>query len=461
MHRINLPKNIFKVIIAAILIFIITLLYYKYSFTKPNIIFIVVDALRADHLSCYGYERNTSLNIDKLAKEGAVFHNCFATSSSTVRASPAFLTGRYLEIISEFEDTIEKNNLLDKRFITLAKYLKNFGYFTASFLNNPTYKRGKGFEQGVDSYKVFTGDTEITDEAISFLKTYSGDKPFFIWMHYLGPHTPYTTSEEYFKAFENDKLYKENDKMLKLYSGDRHNPCLSEGYIPKIVFHKDKYNLNYYIARYDAAIRRTDFNLGELFKNIKDNTIIILTADHGEALGEHGYYFSHGESIYDELLHIPLIIKDGRYFKGGKQISTIASSVDIVPTILNRLNPSWYFFNKNRFDGRDLKRTVKSKELKERYLYSYFPMAWSIRDVKRNIKYILNKNGKKELYFLPDEDTNHINDQSPKAVFARENLGRNLKAWLKDYPIRVDINLQIAPLDEDTKQNLRTLGYLQ
>lgn len=427
---------------------------------RPNVLLITVDALRADHLGCYGYQRNTSPNIDKLAKEGTFFLNCFATGPGTVYSFPGILTGRYLGVNNGY---VLLDNILDKKFNTLAEYLKDAGYYTAAFLHNPHLKINKGFEQGFDYFRNEGKNAqEMTASVSGFLNQYQGNKPFFIWIHYLDTHTPYTPSEEYFKIFENDRLYKESDKILELYSGDSHNPFTSQGYIPIITFRENKYSLNYYIACYDAEIRYTDFYIGKLLRNIKDNTLIILTADHGEAFGEHNRYFVHEEAIYDELLHIPLIIKDNRYFKGSKRLSTIVSSIDIVPTILSRINPIFYFFNKNKFNGIDLKTMVAGKRIKRRYTYAYFPWGWSIRDVKRNIKYILNKNGKEELYFLPDESANRINDDSPKTNYIKKDMRKDLKDWLKKgYPIQADINSKKIYLDKQAKELLRSLGYLQ
>lgn len=177
-------------------------------------------------------------------------------------------------------------------------------------------------------------------------------------------------------------------------------------------------------------------------------------------MGNH--YFVHEEDIYDEVLHVPMIIKDNQYFKGGKRILTIVSSVDIVPTILDRINPIFYLFNKNRFNGIDLKTIVAGKKIKRRYIYSYFPWAWSIRDVKRNIKYILNQDGKEELYFLPDESANHINDNSLEVNYIKKWIRRDLKNWLKrGYPIRSDKNSKRTFLDKQAKGLLKSLGYLQ
>lgn len=426
---------------------------------RPNIILITVDALRADHLSCYGYGRNTSPNIDRLAKEGAVFLNSFATSSNTFRCFPGLFTGRYLTVGVDY---LFLDNILDKKFSTLAEYLKNSGYYTAAFINNNiSFKVGKGFEQGFDRYGI-EGDAEkMTTSMLNFLNDYRYNKPLFIWAYYLGPHAPYSPPEDYFRNFENDKLYKENDRVLQLKPESNSRFLASQGYIPRAVFHKDKFSLNYYIACYDAEILHTDFYIGRLLRKIKDNAIIILTADHGESLGEHNVYFSHGENIYDEVLHTPLIIKDNSNFEGGKRISAVVSSLDVVPTVLSRISPLRYFFNKNKFNGVDLKDIIMGKDIKRKYIYSYGPLSSSIRDVNKNVKYILNMLEREELYFLPDEYDNHIDDDSSQTLNIREKLKGNLKNWLKAYPIRADVNSKKTILDEQAKKVMKNLGYLQ
>jgi len=442
--------------------FIFTFIYFKYASNKPNVILITIDALRADHLSCYGYKRYTSPNIDRLAAEGTVFLNCFAVSNATVFSSPALLTGRYLAIDKR---SICLDNILDKKFTTLAEYLKDCGYYTAAFFDNDNYRTGTGFEQGFDYYRNYgntRGDAQtITNDILNFLNDYRRNKSLFIWVHYMDVHAPYSASEELIRSFEGDELWLQNDRKLEVNPREAAGDDSSEGYIPRIVFHENKYSLNYYIACYDAGILYTDFHIGRLLKKIPDNTVVILTADHGESLGEHNVYFSHGDNIYDELLHAPLIIRDNKYFKRGKSISIAASSVDIVPTILSRINSIQYFFNKNKFNGIDLKRIVKGKDLKRRYIYSYYFGVHTIRDVDRNIKYISDGEGKEELYFLPDECNNLIEDNSKEVFSVRKELRDNLKIWLMDYPLRSDINPIEISLTEEAKQNLRSLGYLQ
>jgi len=317
-QRLRLKKLLFIGIITISIVFIFSLIYFRYKLDKPNIILITIDALRPDHLSCHGYERNTSPNIDKLAKEGILFLNCYATSYDTAHSFPGFLTGRYLAV--EITDPVSFHNILDRKFTTLSEHLKSLGYYTAAFINNGHLKIGKGFKQGFDIYENFHEDAERQSNRVkNFLSNYTSNKPLFIWIHFLDPHTPYEPREKYFKIFENDRLYKENDKMLKLNPDESASPYASDGYIPTITFHEDKYNVNHYIACYDSEIRNTDFYIGGLLENIKDDTLIVLSADHGVTLGEHGAYFEHGVNIYDELLHIPLVTKTRSFLQEERE----------------------------------------------------------------------------------------------------------------------------------------------
>jgi arylsulfatase len=434
-------------------------LYFQQKAARPNIFLITIDALRADHLGCYGYARNTSPNIDKLAKEGVVFSQCFAESCGTSYSFPTILTGKYLAVDEKY---VFLNNILDQKFTTVAEYLRSAGYYTAAFLNNGNLKEGKGFEQGFDFYFLAKDAQDINKRVLDFMGSRRNGKPLFIWIHYLDPHAPYSSIPEgCLENFMHDQLYGKSDKVLELNPTLDSNLFTSMGYIPRITFQEGHYNLNYYIACYDCEIRHTDFYVGELLKNMKDGNFIILSADHGESLGEHDHYFTHEESIYDAALHIPLIIKDSRSFKGGKRVSTVASSVDILPTILSRIRPVWYFFNGHRFDGIALQGPLNKREPKRRYVYSFCPWAWSIRDVKNNVKYILQNEEIEELYFLPDESTNHIDDRLQESIRIKEEVTRALKNWRKDYPAKADLNTTKAPLDQQTRDQLKNLGYLQ
>lgn len=443
---------------AVIICCICILVFYRRIGRKPNIVLITIDALRADHLGCYGYKRNTSPNIDDLARQGATFLNCFSTGPATIFSTGGLLTGKYL-LAERYESSW--NNILDNKFTTIAEYLKGSGYYTLAFIANEVLRNGRGFEQGFDYFICKEKQAEqLTNDVLSSLNKLPNNKPFFIWIHYMDTHTPFIFREEYFRKLEGDKLYQKEVKILELRPSNRNYP-VSGGYLPPEAYHEGKFSLNYYIACYDSAISYVDYWIGNLLKNLKSDTVIILTADHGEYLGEHNIYFAHGEAIYDEALHIPLIIKDNRFFKSGKKIPAAVSAVDIVPTILNTVNSGWYLNNKNRFDGLDFKRSTLNKNGRRKYIYSYFPWAWSIRDVDKNIKYIYFKYNREEMYFLPDEYNDILENDSSEIRSIKKELKEKLFLWMQNYPIRSDTNAVESNLDENVKNKLRSLGYLQ
>ncbi len=465
-------KNRIIVIIAFFLFVLVTgllVISRLRNIILPDVVIITIDALRPDHLGCYGYGRNTSPNIDSLAKQGVSFLNCFSPGSSTTSALPSFLSGKYLNIYNkEAVFNAGLKNILDGKFTLLAEYLKQWGYYTEAFVTNGHLGPGSGFEQGFSRYNFDFSRIDgqnLTSKVLRFLDGYHDRKPFFIWVHYIDTHIPYRHTDQYADDFENEEVYEKKDKVLRVMQEEplnkqRGNYC-SQGYIPRVAYIEGKFFLNYYIGRYDAEIRYIDNQLARLLKKLRKNSLIILSADHGESLGEHNIYLSHGENIYDEVLRVPLIIKDTGFFKGGLKIDTAVSSVDIVPTILSRLNPAWYFFNKNKFDGIVLEPGVSRKMTKRKYIYSFFPWAFSVRDVSSNFKYILSENGSEELYSLPSENNNLMAIDSWKMDLIKSDLKNNLKGWLRSRPIRCDIKVDRMPSSDEERANLRSLGYIQ
>ena len=473
--KISVKKTI--LIILGLLFFLAISFSYIYNkgipHDKPNIIFITIDALRPGNLHCYGYQRQTSPNIDKLADKSTTFLNCFVVSTNTPWSTVTFLTGRYL-FLEAPSLAFHLDNVLDERYDTLAEYLKGFGYYTAAFLDNNNYRSGRGFEQGFDYYKCYPYDEKnlvdkirdriMTEDIVDFINNYKSNKPFFLWIHYLDPHAPYTPSQEDYDLFKDDDIWKKSKfEKLELCPQEITSDYEGQGYIPRYVFQEGEYFAPHYIASYDAEIRgKADAGVGKIVEQLKDKDIVIISADHGESLGEHGIYFTHGENIYDELLHVPLVIRDQEYFDRGKKISQPVSLLDIVPTIIKRVNPVWYFFNKHRFDGKDLKAITATRNAR-RYLYAYKYAAkmFSIRDIATNFKYIMQDN-KEELYKLPDENNNLItNDFSPETISIRDKLNKTLREWLQDYPVKADINPKEVEVNKEERESFRSLGYLQ
>jgi len=299
-----------------------------------KVILICIDALRADHLSCYGYSKYTSPNIDKLAENGTLFNNAYAQSSWTRPSVASIFTSLYPSshgIIQLNHDWIH-SRILSKKAITLAELFNNAGYYTAAFVTNPHITKKFGFDQGFDYHHFLYPKSfyaliifKIMDKFLrmSAVRLYYHEAaalnkkafpwiinhkkvPFFLYLHYTDPHMPY------FK----------HPIVLGLARSNFHG----------------QWNKENLIDLYDNEISYVDSHIGSLLSllkeiNIFDNTMIVVTSDHGEEFDDHGGY-DHGITLYEEQLKVPLIIKNAMQSKTKLVDSEVALSIDIAPTIL-------------------------------------------------------------------------------------------------------------------------------
>ena len=301
----------------------------------PNIVLITIDTLRADHLGLYGYERSTSPRIDELARRGVTFESAISQRSSTAPSLATMLTGTYppTHRLENNRDKFHDSNL------SLPEILKKAGYRTSAVVDNPNVAPIFNFDQGFDSYQypenlfsIFEAEADeavaINQMAVEELSAIDG-RPFFLWVHYIDPHAPYVTREPFASRYLEDDLAKSIEGQwapghLAFGGGGG-----GEG---------AKNDLGYAIAQYDAEIALNDLRVGQLIDQIEahslsSNTLIILTSDHGESLGEHGVYFRHGEDLHDPVAHIPMILVHPD-FPVGLRVEDVVGLVDLAPTIL-------------------------------------------------------------------------------------------------------------------------------
>ena len=327
---------------------------------KPKkIILIVIDTLRADHLGCYGYKRNTSPNIDKFAKEGIFFKWSFAPVSYTVPSITSIFTGKYpsnhCTMFSNAAPVKSRDND-----VFLTEILSSEGYGTAAFVSGLVISKAvkvaitSGFRTYNDEmtshelnrlHELIRSGEETNEEVFKWLeKNYKND--FFLFVHYFDVHGPYVNPKHYGDIFVNDEYYGEPKCIDKIVPEDKALGGIPEYQVlsPKrdeegnlIDFEKD---IRYYIAQYDGGVRYCDEQIGNLFKKlaelgIYDECLIILTSDHGEALGENNVYFYHGLTVTMDQIYVPLIIKPHRdWHPDTYLIDDPVSLVDIMPTIL-------------------------------------------------------------------------------------------------------------------------------
>lgn len=312
-----------------------------------NIVLISIDALRADHLSSYGHVRETSPRIDELARESVLFENPIIAWPKTVPGLASILTGNYGHttriMYATFDPMGEENTLI-------SEVLNASGYACGGFVSNGNLVISKGWSQGFEDYVEvwktinYTRPDNVNRHALDFIKR-EKDGRFFAWLHYIDPHVPYISREREFRhKFIDDEYYDEifYDREKKRNVELHHTPpytwrTFGINGIPQSAIEGNITEVAHYIAEYDAEIGYTDKYVGEVLDYLRENglwnnTIVVVTADHGEALGDHDWYFDHGRFIYDDQSRVPLIIH-----VPGIQASRRrhpVSSNDLFPTLL-------------------------------------------------------------------------------------------------------------------------------
>jgi arylsulfatase len=306
---------------------------------RPHIILITSDALRPDHLSVHGYARATSPEIDDFA--GQVWH---FTDAVTVipKTGPAFTT--MFTGLHPQEHSVRSNFVaIPETLPVLAERLRGLGYRTAAFVSNPVLRPAKGYARGFDHYELFNGrrDEGVRSVNEAFLSWASGawDGPSFVWIHYMDPHGPYDPPEELLRPFLDDELAASDERVpLEPATPPTGNPNKVLGSVPAYQRLGDEDRVAVYVARYDAEIRYMDAAFGELIRYLRerdlyDASAIVFSADHGESLGEHDFYFEHGWFAHEPSLRIPLMIKPPGEVE-ARTVDRQVSVLDFLPTLL-------------------------------------------------------------------------------------------------------------------------------
>jgi arylsulfatase A-like enzyme len=288
-----------------------------------NVILISIDTLRADHLSAYGYHRPTTPNLDAFARRGARFERAFSSSGWTVPAHMTMLTG--VDPPIHGAHGYPKPRRSDRGIPTLAEILRRRGFETAAFTGGgyiaATFGFNRGFQKFISKGRHFTHSVDLVRRWVRARR----DQPFFLFFHGYDVHRPYKPLARYARLFSDG--YTGNFRVAALRS-DQPRPSEAD--------------LRFTISQYDAEIRAVDDLLGELLADLEslgvlDETLVVITSDHGEEFYEHGQIY-HAHSLYDELLHVPLIVVGPGVVPAvhKRQVGLI----DLAPTILGMLGLS-------------------------------------------------------------------------------------------------------------------------
>lgn len=444
---------------------------------RPNVILIVVDTLRADHLGLYGYHKRVSPYIDKWAKDGFVFEQAVSPSSWTLPSTVSLLSSRLPQ-----SHGVHLNQDVVEPILPMIPYiLSEEGYLSAAFIANEIISKRSDFPGFFD---MFDGDVygrnwveNIVERLVLtrtvhndrlrwlFQRTFSAkpntidhvnkavgewlsvyrDYPFFLYLHYIDPHDPY---------YENAEWFKKN-----IPPGDPFINGPIDGAFARS------------INNYDREIRFTDYHLNQLFLKLQqmgiwDNSLVILTSDHGEAFGEHNNS-RHGNTLYQEEVHVPLIVFPTKRFSFSGRYSPFVSTLDIAPTILDLLGVR----KEIDADGQSLVSILKNtspplvrdiynflykrKPPRTRFHAIYSKTRWKQVTTLQPPGYA---NGILELYDLEvdhAEKTNLVEDRPMISRVMAEKHARheNDIAHKKITPRR-------RPVSKRLKKALRTLGYI-
>ncbi|OXM16319.1 sulfatase family protein [Paenibacillus herberti] len=304
-----------------------------------NFIFISLDTLRADRLGAYGYKKPTSPYIDKIASEGVLFEKAYAADIPTEVAHTGIFTGKVGLTTGVVSHGSELNSL-PKSVQWLPSLLKNAGYTTAAVDN--LYQLKEWFARGYRHYMNSSGSKRwidgktINELATSWLST-KGDEPFFLFLHYWDPHTPYLPPEKYIPSFydqEKNPYDPSNRSMDEAYNSAAY-PFFKYHHYDMLGSVTDAEYMN---ALYDAEVRYLDDRLRELDEELErlglaEDTMLVLFGDHGESLTEHDIYWDHC-GLYDATVNVPLIIRWPNRIAGGRRVPGLVQQVDLMPTLL-------------------------------------------------------------------------------------------------------------------------------
>jgi len=424
----------------------------------PNILWIVMDAARADALSCYGNPRQTTPNIDRIAAEGVLYENAFAAAPWTLPSHASMFTG----LLPSAHGTTAEYRWLDDRYVTIAEVLAEHGYRTLGYSNNGYVRRGTNLTQGFSHFEYHgrhrqpksrlllneyrralrrtdQGAASTTQSVIKAVTdAVSLQRPFFVFINYMESHHPYGATPSF-------------ARWLPQGVTPQQALAVSQTEEPYITGEREMTVEDFDVLRalYHGDITYLDDRIGTLVEHLRklgvlDDTVVIITSDHGELFGEH-HLMKHQWCVYNELLRVPLIVRYPPAFDPGTRVTSVVRLVDLVPTILDIAGPSWpdgrplaglslleppprvpvataehafpvpwmgaFVDSYNRFDMSSLLRRLKSIQTLE----------W---------KYIWSSDGRDELYDLstdPGETVNLIGEHPEKARELQALLEARLK----------------------------------
>ncbi len=403
----------------------------------PNIVLLAVDSLRADHMSCYGYTKNTTPHLDRFAAQGTLFEHNISAHIPTTSAYGSMLTGQ--DVFTTQVVALRHKGPLRDEVPTLAELLKEAGYTTTcvGFSGNPSAR-------GFDKYLNFAGwgswnegrspkAENLNQVAIPELdELVKGEAPFFLFLSHMDPHAPYLPPAPYERMFYHGNETDPANTSMEPVMTFKPFCDFFASWMPPGISDKD-----YVVAQYDGAIAYMDACIQTIFTaleahGIYDETLVILNGDHGETLYDHECWFDH-HGIYDTTLHVPLIIRYPGRVPAGQRVSGYTQHKDLVPTILELAGIE----TERSFDGNSVLPLISGEEISHESEIYITECTWMRKHGWRTPEWKLivalepdfHFKPEVELYNLiqdPDENTN-IAESEPEVVAL---LKSRMDAWI-------------------------------
>ncbi len=444
-----------------------------------RIIVVTIDTLRADHVGRYGYPRPTSPFLDSLARQGIVFTEALAPMPTTSPSHASIFTGLY-----PIQHNVLKNGFkLDKKFVTLAETLKPKGFRTAAVVSTDRHFACADIDQGFDIFdepvlktRKYRPGNETVDKAIQVLEKFGPEDKVLFWLHLFDPHTPHQPPAEHRRVFE-QVSHEEKKNVIDFLRNSHH--------VPYDYYNNDPATMLATYDGYDGEVLFADTELKRLFDaytraGLGDDTLWIITADHGEGLGNHDWPL-HGKNIYYEAVHVPLIFFFSNKPTQGLEYDRFVELVDISPTVLDLLgeDPVEAMAQVKElqgtslvplFDGRSGAARGESLFLQRRdYDPANRPLFMNPRtaNYEDGERFALQDNRYKYIHWTAGPDEFYHIEQDPYEL--HNILGRSVslenkyKTRLLDTIDRFKAEKTSAPasVNADMIEKLKSLGYMQ
>jgi len=436
----------------------------------PNVVLITLDTTRADHLGCYGYDGDTSPNLDRFAERAVLYERAYSTSSWTTPSHASIFTGLLpMQHGADVDSDTQRLRPLGETLTTLTELLAEAGYRTAGVVSGPALRRDLGFAQGFEIYD----DIEVAglhaaihgkrakraaDQAIAHLERFA-EEPYYLFVNFYDPHSPYRPPPPYDQGLPPSAPKGVAKPLIAL---------LKAGVPPVPVNDLDAETRAVYagiVAGYDAEIRYMDHHLGRLLDAVavsprSDETLIIITGDHGESFGEH-YYFGHTLHLYEDNVRVPLLVRPpgtskarriGEPVQNHRVFSSILAEagIDMPPKVATR-----------RLDAAG--GIVLTELNNSSLILKMFGDSSFVRNLRAiyepPYKLVEASSGAVELFDL-DRDPGELANLASEDPELVKTLSERMDAFAERHP-PLYAEEEEAVLRPDTEEALRALGYIE